>query len=80
LETVKLFLEKGISVDSLTDHGWSSLHLAAENGHLHVVQFLLGKDAQIDTQDNRGCRPIDLGQTNIERSVHCGHFGQSTKF
>jgi ankyrin repeat protein len=62
--TVKLFLERGISIESLTDHGWSPLHLAAENGHLSVVEYLINMKASFDVLDNDGKRPLDLARKN----------------
>ena len=45
-----------------TDHilggGLSPLHLAAQGGHIELMEALLAADADIDARDERGCTPL----------------------
>ena len=50
---VELLLSRGAQVDVRNKKGNSSLWLAANGGHLDVVQLLYSAGADIDSQDNR---------------------------
>ena len=41
LAVVRLLIDHGASVASLTAQGWSALHCAASNGYLPVVRYLV---------------------------------------
>ena len=53
LRFVELLLSRGAQVDVRNKKGNSSLWLAANGGHLDVVQLLYSAGADIDSQDNR---------------------------
>ena len=50
---VELLLSRHAQVDVRNKKGNSSLWLAANGGHLDVVQLLYSAGADIDSQDNR---------------------------
>jgi ankyrin repeat protein len=57
-EVVRLFLEKGTSID---DNSKSPvLHLAAENCHEEVVRLLLEKGVSVDMSDDSGRKALHL--------------------
>lgn len=55
LDVVKLFVAAGWSVDKADDdHGSTPLHKAAVEGHLSVVEFLVGAGADLEARDGEG--------------------------
>ena len=50
-ENVFQLINKGTKV-AVTKHGWTPLHLAANKGHLSVVQILLKAGCDLDAQDD----------------------------
>ncbi|OWA55259.1 Transient receptor potential cation channel subfamily A member 1, partial [Hypsibius exemplaris] len=60
--TVKRLLESDCGVNIINDsdnHGFTALHLAADNGHAKVVQLLMTKGALIH-RDHEGRTPLHL--------------------
>ncbi|XP_035703978.1 ankyrin repeat domain-containing protein 17 isoform X5 [Folsomia candida] len=52
---------KALDVDSATESsGETSLSIAAGQGHLEVVEFLLERNASIEHRDKKGCTPLIL--------------------
>ena len=68
LPMVKLLIEKGAEVDYQTDHGYSALMKAAENGNVEAVKCLIKHGAQVDLGDNRGKSALEFGceKGNVE--------------
>jgi ankyrin repeat protein len=57
------------SFDMFRDFGLGTpLHLASENGHIDVVQYLLARGVSTTTRDSCGRTPLDCAQRN-------GHIG-----
>ncbi|KAJ8793251.1 hypothetical protein J1605_000246 [Eschrichtius robustus] len=52
-ENVFQLINKGAKV-AVTKHGWTPLHLAANKGHLSVVQILLKAGCDLGAQDDAG--------------------------
>jgi ankyrin repeat protein len=46
-QCVKWMLDEGIPLDRKTDNGESSVHYAAHNGHLNVLNLLIERGADI---------------------------------
>ena len=53
-------IEEGVSVNALDYNNRSPLHLAAERGHLHLVEYLVEIGAEINRKDNFGNSPYSL--------------------
>ena len=51
-------------VDAKTDYGFTPLILAAQNGHLEVVKYLLEKSAAVDAKSNDGVTPLIVAAQN----------------
>jgi len=63
-EFLHQFEESGIDIDEKTPEGQTLLQIAAENGHLSIVQYLVAHNAQLDLCDNNGWT-----------ALHCASFG-----
>ena len=50
-------LENCADKDLASNNGLTPLLLAAQNGHLDIVQFLVEHDADKDLAENNGARP-----------------------
>uniref|UniRef100_A0A8C5QJT9 Ankyrin repeat domain 6 n=1 Tax=Leptobrachium leishanense TaxID=445787 RepID=A0A8C5QJT9_9ANUR len=65
VDNVVQLINKGAKV-AVTKHGRTPLHLAANKGHLNVVQILLKAGCELDLQD-------DGQQTALHRAAVVGH-------
>jgi len=55
LATVKLFVQAGMSLETVDDDlGWTALHKAAYASRLEVVKYLVGAGANIEARDEDG--------------------------
>ncbi|CAL5021925.1 unnamed protein product [Urochloa decumbens] len=61
--TVRYLLDHGADPDKVDDKGFTSLHIAAEEGYCKIVEILLLKGASVDVLSNRGT-PLHLAATN----------------
>jgi len=41
-------------------NNWTPLHLAAQKGHLDVVEYLVNQKAEINSKDNQGKTPLGI--------------------
>ena len=57
LDIVKLFVAARINVNAKNSKGFTALHAAANEGHLAVVQFLVEKGADVNS-DHDGWTPL----------------------
>ena len=61
--------EQGAEVNVKTDNGRTPMHLAAEGGHLDVMQWLNAEGLEINVKDNGGNTPLTLaiesGRTQV---------------
>jgi ankyrin repeat protein len=58
LETAKLALALGSDINQVSRNGDSALHLAATQGLVTVVQFLVDSGAALDVKNKRGLTPL----------------------
>lgn len=70
LHTAKLLLSAGVDVDTKIDSGWSlnkswtPLMFAIEKGHTEMVNFLISRGANIETQNQEGGTPLIVASYN----------------
>ena len=62
LDAVKLFVQAGMSVGTVSFGGWTALHLTAANGHLEVVRFLVEQEGSIVDETENGNTALDLAE------------------
>ena len=62
-------VEGGVSVNALDYNNRSPLHLAAERGHLHVVEYLIEAGADINSKDNFGETASSLAAARQHTSI-----------
>ena len=55
---VKLLIQKGANVNIKTFDNMTSLHIAAENGHKNVVEYLVKNGANIEAMTDKKWTPI----------------------
>jgi len=65
-DMVKMLLDRGACAEIRDQHGRTPLRLAAQEGHLNAVQFLLDADAnvQIDAKDREGRTALWIAARN----------------
>ncbi|KAK2839316.1 hypothetical protein FQN49_006260 [Arthroderma sp. PD_2] len=63
----KCLLERGATVNSVTESGVTPLHRAAEKGHVDVITLLLQFDACVDSKTRGGRTPLQIASSR-------GHF------
>lgn len=59
-EMMKLLLEFGANVNAKDSEQWTPLHAAATCGHLHLVRYLISKDADLLAVNADGNMPYDI--------------------
>lgn len=61
-DDVKNLVELGhANIHTRTEtQGWTALHLAAYQGNLKLVEYLLSQGARVDEKDSKGLRPLHL--------------------
>ena len=63
VEVVRFLVEEGkADVDKVNKKNQTPINMAAYNGHLEVVQFLLGKGADCTIENQRGRTPLATAQ------------------
>ena len=70
LEDVKLFVAAGMPVDAVGgEYGGTALHEAAYGGSLAVVQYLVEREADVNTRDDYGYTPRGRAHKGGRRDV-----------
>ncbi|KAM8930209.1 CARD- and ANK-domain containing inflammasome adapter protein-like [Pelodytes ibericus] len=55
---------KTSNINGVNPSGETLLHIAAANGHVHVVEFLIGKGAKIEVKDSKKRTPLHRAAEN----------------
>ncbi len=58
VQLAKVLIEHGADVTARNNDGFTSLHIAAENGFADMIEFLLNCGADADAQDSKGETPL----------------------
>jgi len=61
VETLRALIDAGVGVDARSESGSSALCLAAEEGQLEAVEYLLARGADINGAD--GCSPLQHAES-----------------
>lgn len=61
-DRAKQTIRKGLDVNHASSGGYAPLHAAAENGHLSVIEALLGAGANPFAATDDGEKPSDLAR------------------
>ncbi|CAB4065240.1 PPP1R16A [Lepeophtheirus salmonis] len=67
-EMLELLLENGANVNAKDTELWTPLHAAATCGHLHLVKYLIDRDADLLAVNADGNMPYDLCEDDITLS------------
>lgn len=49
-----MLIENGANLEDKEEHGWTSIYIAAQNGHVEVVKVLIKKGANVLAKDSFG--------------------------
>jgi len=61
LKSIKFFIEeKKVEVDAQNEESKTPLWIAAENGHLEVVRYLVDKNANLEAEDKKKLIPLEI--------------------
>jgi hypothetical protein len=71
LDGVTSIASMGVNLQCKDYNGRTPLHLAAQGGHLHLVEFLIKKGVDIDLQDEMGESAFSLAQKGKHINVQC---------
>jgi len=70
---VKKYLANGANINARNELGETSLHAAAFNKRINIIQLLLDNGAEINSEDNNGYTPMDMARGEV--SVLLGKHG-----
>jgi ankyrin repeat protein len=59
IQAIELCLAAGADINLATGQGQTALHAAAQWGHDKLVEYLVGKGANVNAKDRRGFTPLD---------------------
>lgn len=73
LELVQALLECGAEINALAEDGYTALHEAVEQGHIHVAEFLICSGADPYATNINGDTPLELAspeeKVRLERII-----------
>ena len=70
---VKKYLANGANINARNELGETSLHAAAFNNRINIIQLLLDNGSKINSEDNNGYTPMDMARGEV--SVLLGKHG-----
>ena len=59
LEEIQRLVASGVNLDDADYDGRTCMHLAASEGHLNVVKYLIARKVMLNPQDRWGGTPYD---------------------
>ncbi|MBT6120727.1 ankyrin repeat domain-containing protein [bacterium] len=59
LEEIQRMVASGVDLNESDYDGRTCIHLAASEGHVHVVKYLMGKKVNLVPKDRWGGTPLD---------------------
>jgi ankyrin repeat protein len=62
---VKKYLANGANINARNELGETSLHAAAFNNRINIVQLLLDNGSKINSEDNNGYTPMDMARGEV---------------
>lgn len=70
-DSVKSMLEEGFPIDfpMSSFNSRTPLHIAAENGAVHIAEMLLKKGAKVDPEDSGGLTPLFVAMQNCNETM-----------
>jgi uncharacterized protein len=75
IDTAKVLVSAGASVNAANGSGQTALHGSAQLGWTQFVRFLAGKGAQLDMKDDRGTTPLDIAMGRAGTTGRAGVAG-----
>jgi ankyrin repeat protein len=73
IDKVKEFLNQGFDIDAKAESGSAALHIAAQNGYVELVDFLIAKNADVNLITDDGLTALHFaaqrGYTKIAASL-----------
>lgn len=75
-----LINDQSFDVNATDYRGRTPLHYAVESGHLDIVQLLVENNANLNAEDERGKKPLDLSyaQPQMNEFLATGILSQKT--
>lgn len=70
ISELQLLARNGALVNRPGEHGYTPLHNATEQGHLHAVIWLLSNGAERLIKNDFGETPLDLAKLLKEAEIH----------
>lgn len=68
-DTMRVLLEYGVDVNATDERGNLPLHLAAREGHLSVVQLLIGRTTHPQSTNGEGLTAMQLAQQCLKETT-----------
>ena len=72
LEVEKLLIEDGFAgtdINVKNNDEWTALHVACKDGHLDLVQLLIGRGSSVNLKTAQGSSPLHIAQELFRTEV-----------
>jgi uncharacterized protein len=70
IDTVKLLVERGgVDVTAVGQYGWTALHAASYQGLTDVIEYLVGKGADVNEMDSFGQTPLSIALAVLVQDI-----------
>ncbi|GFR22359.1 hypothetical protein TNCT_213892 [Trichonephila clavata] len=69
-EVVKILLqEKNFHINDKGNDGFSLLHIAAQEGNLNIIKYLIDRGADVNSQNDAGSKPIHIAAREGHKDI-----------